>query len=117
MTVYREYPEMTPCGMKFSTLAGVVGGGLQTPGFIGHSKHYIGSNKFISAEGGAKRIVWMDSGLKEEMKSVLCEIGEREGVDGFFDMIADETVAVTEEEVLEYITKKNHPAQTMPPLF
>jgi acetyl-CoA synthase len=117
MTVYREYPEMTPCGMKFSTLAGVVGGGVQTPGFIGHSKHYVGSNKFISAEGGARRIVWMDSGLKEEMRSILCEIGERDGIDGFVDMIADETVAVTEEEVLEYITRKNHPALTMPPLF
>jgi acetyl-CoA synthase len=117
MTVYREYPEMTPCGMKFSTLAGVVGGGVQTPGFIGHSKHYVGSNKFISAEGGAKRIVWMDKGLKEEMREILCEIGEREGIDGFFDMIADETVALTEEEVLEYITRKNHPALTMPQLF
>jgi acetyl-CoA synthase len=117
MTVYREHPEMTPCGMKFSTLAGVVGGGVQTPGFIGHSKHYIGSNKFISADGGARRIVWMDSGLKEEMKPILTEIGERAGIEGFFDMIADETVAVTEEEVLDYITKKNHPALAMPPLF
>ena len=58
---------MTPSGMKFSTLAGTVGGGVQTPGFIGHSKHYIGSKKFISAEGGARRIVWMNKSLKEEM--------------------------------------------------
>jgi acetyl-CoA synthase len=90
---------------------------LQTPGFIGHSKHYIGSDKFISADGGAKRTVWMDRGLKEEMKPVLCSIGEQEGIEDFFGMIADETVAVTEEEVLEYITKKNHPALAMPPLL
>ena len=117
MTVYRNYPGMTPCGMKFSTLAGTVGGGVQTPGFIGHSKHYVASQKFISAEGGARRIVWMDRALKEEMEPVLRAIGEKEGIGGFFEMIADETVAVTEEEVLEYITRKNHPALSMPPLF
>jgi acetyl-CoA synthase len=117
MTVYREYAGMTPSGMKFSTLAGVVGGGVQTPGFIGHSKHYIGSNKFISAEGGARRIVWMNRGLKEELEGVLRKIGEQEGLDNFFEMIADETVAETEEEVLAYITEKGHPALSMPPLF
>lgn len=117
MTVYREHSGMTPSGMKFSTLAGTVGGGVQTPGFIGHSKHYVSSKKFISAEGGAKRIVWMDRNLKEEMEPVLREIGKRENIDNFFEMIADETVAVTEEEVLEFITKKNHPVLSMPPLF
>jgi acetyl-CoA synthase len=101
MIVNREYPEMTPCGMKFSTLAGTVGGGQQTPGFIGHSKHYIGSKKFIAAEGGIKRIVWMPKVLKEE----------------FFAKIADETTATTEEEVLEFITKNEHPVATLQPMF
>ena len=117
MTVFRDYTGMTPSGMKFSTLAGSVGGGMQTPGFIGHSKHYIGSKKFISAEGGAKRIVWMNRALKEELALILEEIGKREGIDDFIDRIADEMIAITEEEVLEYITKKNHPALSMPPLF
>lgn len=117
MSVYRDYTGMTPSGMKFSTLAGTVGGGVQTPGFIGHSKHYIGSQKFISAEGGAKRIVWMNKALKEEMAPVLEEIGKKEGVEDFIHKIADETVAITEEEVLEFISKKNHPALAMPPLF
>jgi acetyl-CoA synthase len=117
MIVYRDYTGMTPSGMKFSTLAGTVGGGVQTPGFIGHSKQYIGSKKFISAEGGAKRIVWMDRVLKEELAPILEEIGKREGMDDFIERIADETIAITEEEVLEYISKKNHPALAMPPLF
>jgi acetyl-CoA synthase len=108
---------MTPSGMKFSTLAGSVGGGVQTPGFIGHSKQYIGSNKFISAENGALRIVWMDRALKEEMMPVLREIGKREGIEDFCNRIADDTVATTEEEVLEYLTKINHPALSMDPLF
>ncbi len=117
MTVHRDYVGMTPSGMKFSTLAGTVGGGMQTPGFIGHSKQYIGSEKFVSAEGGARRIVWLNKALKEEMEPILNEIGKQEGIENFCDMIADETVAVTEEEVLEYINKRNHPAPTMPPLF
>jgi acetyl-CoA synthase len=117
MSVYRDYTGMTPSGMKFSTLAGTVGGGVQTPGFIGHSKQYIGSQKFISAEGGAKRIVWMNKALKEEMAPVLDEIGKKEGMEDFVDRIADETVAITEEDVLDFISKKNHPALSMSPLF
>jgi acetyl-CoA synthase len=117
MTVYRNCAGMTPSGMKFSTLAGTVGGGAQTPGFIGHSKQYIASKKFISADGGAKRLVWMDRNLKEEMEPILREIGKQEGIENFYDMIADETVAVTEKEVLEYITRMNHPALSLPPLF
>lgn len=117
MSVYREYMGMTPVGMKFSTLAGTVGGGAQTPGFIGHSKQYISSKKFISAEGGAPRIVWMNRALKEELEPILREIGKSMGIDNYYESIADETVAVTEEEVLEFITQKNHHALSMPPLF
>ncbi len=119
MIVNREYPEMTPCGMKFSTLAGTVGGGQQTPGFIGHSKHYICSKKFIRAEGGIKRIVWMPKILKEEIKDALSERIKEIGFDPeeFFAKIADETSATTEEEVLEFITKNEHPVATLEPMF
>jgi len=117
MTVYREFPGMTPVGMKFSTLAGTVGGGLQTPGFIGHSKHYIGSNKFVSAEGGAKRIVWMNKDLKEMSRDIIEKIGEKEEITDFYNMIADETVATTEEEVLDFLSKVNHPVLTMEAMF
>ena len=119
MIVNREYSEMTPSGMKFSTLAGSVGGGKQTPGFIGHSKHYITSKKFISAEGGIQRIVWMPKALKEELKDILIRRAKENGLDGdtFVDMIADETSATTEEEVLEFITKSGHPVAAMQPMF
>ena len=49
MIVNREDPSMTPCGMTFSTLAGTVGGGMQTPGLMGMGKCYLTSKKFISA--------------------------------------------------------------------
>ncbi len=117
MIVYRNFADMTPIGMKFSSLAGMIGGGVQTPGFVGHSKQYVASKKFLLAEGGIKRIVWIDRAFKEEMETDLRRIGKEEGIENFFDMIADETVATTEEEVLEYITKMNHPALSMPQLF
>jgi acetyl-CoA synthase len=117
MIVYRNFTGMTPIGMKFSSLAGMIGGGVQTPGFLGHSKQYIASDKYLLAEGGAGRIVWMDRMLKEEMEPALRGIGEELGMENFYDMIADETVATTEEEVLEYVTKMNHPALSMPALF
>ena len=119
MIVNREFAEMTPCGMKFSTLAGTVGGGNQTPGFIGHSKHYIGSKKFIASEGGISRIVWMPKMLKDEMKDVLIKRADEVGLGGaeFLNKIADETIAATEEEVLEFITKNEHPVLAMEPMF
>ncbi len=119
MIVNREFPEMTPCGMKFSTLAGTVGGGNQTPGFIGHSKHYINSKKFIAAEGGIKRIVWMPTMLKTEIKDTFIKRADEMGLGGeeFLNKIADETSAATEEEVLEFITKTGHPATELEPMF
>jgi len=119
MIVNREFPEMTPCGMKFSTLAGTVGGGQQTPGFIGHSKHYINSRKFIAAEGGIKRIVWMPTMLKEEIKDAIAERVKEIGLipEEFLAKIADETSAATEEEVLEFITNNEHPVTTLEPMF
>ena len=119
MIVNREFPEMTPCGMKFSTLAGTVGGGRQTPGFIGHSKHYICSKKFIAAEGGIKRIVWMPAMLKEEIADTLSARAEELGLvpKEFLARIADETNAATEEEVLEFVTKAGHPVLEMEPMF
>jgi len=119
MIVNREFSEMTPCGMKFSTLAGTVGGGNQTPGFIGHSKHYINSKKFIAAESGIRRIVWMPKMLKEEIKDTFVKRAEELGLGGqeFLDKIADETTATTEEEVLNFITTANHPVSTLEPMF
>jgi len=113
MVVDRDSTMMTPCGMKFSTLAGSVGGLLQTPGFIGHSKFYIGSKKFISADGGILRLTWMPKNLKEQLRGKIDERAKELGVEGFVDMIADETTALTQEEVLAYLEKVGHPALKM----
>lgn len=108
---------MTPAGMTFSTLAGIAGGGLQTPGIMGHGKYYILSPKFISADGGFKRVVWMSSILKEQMAEQLKEVVEREGDPELIDKIADEKVCTDVEGLVAHLTEKNHPAPNMPPIF
>jgi len=113
MIVNREFPGQTPAGMKFSTLAGNTGGGQQTPGFIGIGKAYISSKKFIFAEGGHQRIVWMPKELKETLKFELELISKRLGIDNFVDLIADETVGSDTAAIMEHMKKVNHPALAM----
>ena len=113
MTVSREYTGETPCGMKFTTLAGTIGGGLSTPGFVGHGKYNTTQRKFISGDGGLLRMVWMPKSLKEEIGDRINARAEEMGVSNFLDMIADETVGVTEEEILPFLEEKGHPALAM----
>jgi acetyl-CoA synthase len=118
MIVDRDFPEMTPCGMKFSTLAGTVGGGQQTPGFVGHSRQYIVSPKFISGDGGLARVVWMPKKLKETLGERLVHRAKDAGLgEDFVEKIADESVATSEEQVLAFITEKGHPAPSMESMF
>jgi acetyl-CoA synthase len=117
MIVSREDTSMTPAGMTFSTLAGVAGGGLQSPGIMGHGKFYILSPKFISADGGFKRVVWMSSILKEQMAEQLQAVAEREGDPDLINKIADASDCTEVEPLVEYLTEKGHPALEMPPIF
>jgi len=113
MTVHRDYAGETPSGMKFTTLAGVMGGGASSPGFVGHSKFNITQKKFIKGDGGLLRMVWMPKSLKEELKERLTKSGEELGVPDLYDKIADETVGTTEEEILPWLQEKGHPAISM----
>jgi len=117
MTVGRDYVGETPSGMKFTTLAGVMGGGLASPGFVGHSKFNITQKKFILGDGGLLRMVWMPKVVKDEIRERLNARGAEMGVENFADLIADETVGVTEEEILPWLEEKGHPALSMDPLI
>ncbi len=117
MTVNREYSDMTPCGMKFTTLAGTIGGGQVTPGFVGHSKYNICQRKFITGDGGLQRVVWMPKMLKEEIKERLEKRAKEIGIPDLVDRIADETVGTTEEEILPFLQEKKHPALEMDPIM
>jgi len=117
MVVSREDTSMTPAGMTFSTLAGMAGGGIQTPGVMGVGKYYLTSPKFISAEGGFTRVVWMSSVLKDTMAEELKTVAERVGDMELIDRIADERSVTTVEELLPWMEENNHPALTMDPIF
>ena len=117
MTVNREYSGDTPCGMKFTTLAGTIGGGISTPGFVGHGKYNLTQRKFIIGDGGLLRMVWMPKMLKEEIAERLKARAEEMGVPNLLDMIADETIGVTEEEILPFLQEKGHPALAMEPIL
>jgi len=114
MVVSREDTGMTPMGMKFSTLAGMAGGGVQTPGVMGVGKYYMLSPKFISADGGFKRTVWMSKNLKESMRDELQAVAEREGIPDLIDKIADGDSVTTVEELEEWVKSQNHPVQDLP---
>ena len=114
----REYAGMTPIGMTFPELASMTGGGVQTPGFMGHGKHFIASKKFMKAEGGVARIVWMPKDLKDQVAERLNETAkEMYGIENFVDMIGDETVAEDPETLLAFLEEKGHPALSMEPMM
>ena len=118
VVVNREYVGMTPAGMTFGELASCTGGGVQTPGYMGHGRHFISSKKFIAAEGGIKRIVWMPKELKDDVAEKLNKTAkELYGIDNFTDMVADETVTTDVEELYNWLTEKNHPVLAMDPLL
>ncbi|MCL2606954.1 MAG: acetyl-CoA decarbonylase/synthase complex subunit alpha/beta [Methanomassiliicoccaceae archaeon] len=115
--VDRDHTGMTPVGMKFSTLAGSIGGGRQTPGFMGIGRKYITSRKFISAEGGMMRVAWMPKRLKESLADEIERIGKEMNVPNLYDKIADETVTEDAEGLMTWMAEKEHPALNMPPLI
>ena len=114
----REYSGMTPLGMTLGELASRTGGGVQTPGFMGHGRHFIASKKFMSAEGGFERIVWMPKELKDDVAERLNKAAkEKYGIDNFTDMIADETIATDEEALMAFLQEKNHPVLGLEPIM
>jgi acetyl-CoA decarbonylase/synthase complex subunit beta/acetyl-CoA synthase len=116
MVVNREFKGVTPSGMTFSTLAGTIGGGAQTPGFAGISKNYILSDRFLQGDGGIERLVWLPAQVKDELKPRLIPVLKERGHADLFDKIADETNATTIEELTVFLQKVDHPALAMKPL-
>ncbi len=114
----REFKGMTPTGMTFGELASMTGGGVQTPGFMGHGRHFIASKKFAAAEGGISRIVWMPKELKDDVAPRLnATAKELLGIDDFCGMVGDETITSDPEELLNFLTEKGHPVLNLEPLM
>ena len=78
----------------------------------------VSSKKFIHAEGGIERIVWMPKELKDDVGERLNKTAkELYGIDNFTDMIADETICTDCDALLEFLQEKNHPVLSLEPLM
>jgi acetyl-CoA decarbonylase/synthase complex subunit beta len=99
--VNREYQGMAPNGIGFSTMAGQTGGGKQIVGFLGIGVAYFYSPKFIQADGGWNRVVWLPSMLKEKIAETIPE--------DLKDKIATENDATDIESLKAFLQDKNHP--------
>lgn len=116
--VNREYIGSTPLGMTFAELASMTGGGVQTPGFMGHGRHFISSRKFMKAEGGLSRIVWMPKALKDMVREKLNTTAlELYGIENFTDRIADETITEEPDTLMNFLSEVSHPALEMEPIM
>jgi len=113
MVVNREFQGETPAGMTFSSLAGNVGGGQQTPGFMGCGKVFLTSRKFLFTEGGFKRLVWMPRELKTLLADDLKKRFTEQGAPDLLEKIADETVGSEAAAIRAFMEKVGHPALTM----
>lgn len=113
LVVNREFEGQTPLGLPFSTLAGNISGGVQQPGVMGIGKRFLLSRKFIPAEGGLERLVWLPRELKELMGEELTGRLEEMGLGGLLEKMATEEEAKTLPELLAFLQKVKHPALAM----
>ncbi len=99
--VDRDFSGTAPNGLAFSTMAGQTGGGKQIIGFLGVGVNYFRSPKFIQADGGWNRVVWMPKNLKEKIKADIPP--------ELVDKIPTEEDAGDLKSLRDYLEKKQHP--------
>jgi acetyl-CoA decarbonylase/synthase complex subunit beta len=99
--VNRSFKGVTVNGLPFSTLADSTAGGRQVDGFHGMSIEYMRSKKFLAADGGWDRIVWLPKEIKERVKEfILADV---------VDKIATEETAPNVDALRAFLKEKNHP--------
>ena len=97
----RRYIGVTPIGIKFSRLAGMISGGSQNHGNKGISIRSMQSKTFLKGDGGWNRIVWMPADLKQEVAEYIPE--------EIYDKIATEQDTIDLVELKEFLKKVGHP--------
>ena len=99
--IHRGFTGRAPNGLRFADIADAISGGKQIPGFLGIGVAYLRSRKFLQADGGWKRIVWMPSELKERIKAWIPP--------DMVDKIATEKDVKDINELREFLIKVGHP--------
>jgi acetyl-CoA decarbonylase/synthase complex subunit beta len=99
--IHRGFPGTAPNGLSFSTLADSTAGGRQVDGFHGISIEYMRSPKFLQADGGWNRIVWLPETIKERVKDFIPK--------ELVDKVPTEKEVTNMNELRAFLEKKNHP--------
>nr|MDO8089053.1 CO dehydrogenase/CO-methylating acetyl-CoA synthase complex subunit beta [Candidatus Sigynarchaeota archaeon] len=99
--VDRGYQETAVNGLAFSTMANQTGGGKQVEGFNGIAIEYMRSRRFLQADGGWNRVVWLPSYIKERVLDAIPE--------ELRDKIATEKDVSNTAELKEFLKEKGHP--------
>jgi acetyl-CoA decarbonylase/synthase complex subunit beta len=99
--VHRGYKGAAVSGLPFSTLADSTSGGRQVDGFHGLSIEYLRSKRFLSADGGWNRVVWMPKEIKERVKEFVPA--------DVVDKIATEDNAQNIDDLKTFLKEKKHP--------
>ena len=99
--VDRDFKGETPLGIPFSAMAGQCSGGKQVEGFAGLSLEYMRSPKFLQADGGYERVIWLPKAIKDSLKDFI--------PDDLADKIPTEEDANSIKEIRKFLREKNHP--------
>lgn len=99
--VHRGFKGVAVNGLTFGQIADSTAGGRQVDGFHGLSIEYMRSKKFLQADGGWSRIVWLPSELKERVKDAIPQ--------ELFDKIATEKEVENIDELRKFLEEKGHP--------
>ncbi len=99
--VHRGFRDVTVNGLPFSTMADSTAGGRQVDGFHGISIEYMRSDRFMHADGGYDRVVWIPAETKERLKDFIPA--------SVYPAIATEKDVKTIPELKKYLETHNHP--------
>jgi acetyl-CoA decarbonylase/synthase complex subunit beta len=99
--VHRNYKGETVNGLNFVTISDLTAGGKQIDGFHGLSIEYMRSPKFMQADGGWDRVVWIPEEIKDRIKEYMPE--------DIIPKIATEKDVETLDQLKEWLKDRGHP--------
>lgn len=97
----RRYTGLTPLGLTFSKIAGYTSGGAQNHGFYATALSSMKAPRFLCADGGWERIVWMPTYLKKDLAGVVPE--------ELYHKIATDEDATSAKDLEEFLRRVEHP--------
>jgi acetyl-CoA decarbonylase/synthase complex subunit beta len=99
--VDRDFKGETPLGLPFSAMAGQCSGGKQVEGFTGLSLEYMRSPKFLQADGGYERVVWLPKDIKDALTDYIPT--------DLIEKIPTEENVNNIKEIKTFLEEKEHP--------